>query len=99
MFRYVWGMIHARDSRLYQVNCTLDHVHILTGLHPARSLADLVKEIKVSSSHWIKTNGIFQVFPVESRIRRIHPFDAGKGAADSIYQRPGRAPYEGLVCR
>jgi REP element-mobilizing transposase RayT len=63
MFRYVSGMIHARDSRLYQVNGTLDHVHILTGLHPARSLADFVKEIKVSSSHWIKTNGTFAGFP------------------------------------
>lgn len=62
MFRYIWGLIHARDSRLYRVNSTLDHVHILTDLHPARSLADFVKEIKVSSSHWIKTNGIFTGF-------------------------------------
>jgi putative transposase len=62
-FRYIRGMIHARDSSLYSVNGTLDHVHILTGLHPARSLADFVKEIKVSSSHWIKTNGIFADFP------------------------------------
>jgi putative transposase len=63
MFRYVWGMMNARDSRLYQVNGTLDHVHILTGLHPSRSLADFVKEIKVSSSHWIKTNCTFAGFP------------------------------------
>ena len=62
MFRYIWGMIHARDSRLYRVNSTLDHVHILTDLHPVRSLADFVKEIKVSSSHWIKANGIFADF-------------------------------------
>jgi putative transposase len=56
-------MIHARDSRPYRVNGSLDHLHILTGLHPAQSLADFVKEIKVSSSHWIKTNGIFAGFP------------------------------------
>lgn len=59
MFRYIWGLIRARDSHLYRVNGTLDHVHILTALHPSRSLADFVKEIKVSSSQWIKTNGIF----------------------------------------
>jgi putative transposase len=62
MFRYIWGMIHARDSRLYRVNSTLDHMHILTDLHPSQSLADFVKEIKASSSRWIKTNGIFSGF-------------------------------------
>ncbi len=63
MFRYIWGLIRSRDSRLYRVNGTLDHVHILTSLHPARSLADFVKEIKVGSSHWIKTNSVFTGFP------------------------------------
>ena len=62
LFRYIWGLTRARDSRLYHVNGTLDHVHILAGLHPTRSLADFVKEIKVCSSHWIKTNGIFTGF-------------------------------------
>jgi REP element-mobilizing transposase RayT len=62
LFRYIWGVIRSRDSRLYRVNGTLDHVHMLTGLHPGRSLADFVKEIKVSSSHWIKTNSIFTGF-------------------------------------
>jgi hypothetical protein len=38
-------------------------VHILTGLHPSRSLAEFVKEIKVSSSHWIRTSNIFACFP------------------------------------
>jgi len=63
MFRYIWGLIGSRDSRLYRLNGTLDHVHILTGLHPTRALADFVKEIKVSSSHWIKEKGIFAGFP------------------------------------
>jgi REP-associated tyrosine transposase len=62
LFRYIWGVIRGRDSHLYSVNGTLDHVHILSALHPARSLADFVKEIKVGSSHWIKVNGIFPGF-------------------------------------
>jgi putative transposase len=59
----MWGLIRSRGCLLYRVNGTLDHVHILTGLHPARSLADFVKEIKVGSSHWIKTNKVFNGFP------------------------------------
>ena len=61
LFRYIWGLIHARESRLHRVNATLDHVHILTGLHPTRALADFVKD-KVSSSRWIKENRIFHGF-------------------------------------
>ncbi len=62
MFRYIWGVIRSCDSHLYRVNGTLDHVHILIRLHPARSLSDLVREIKVSSSHWIKKNRVFKDF-------------------------------------
>ncbi len=36
---------------------------MLTSLHPSRSLADLVKELKVGSSQWIKRNGVFTGFP------------------------------------
>lgn len=63
LFRYIWGVVRSRDSNVYRINATSDHVHILTGLHPSRSLADFVKEIKVSSSHWIKANRIFSAFP------------------------------------
>ena len=37
-------------------------MHILSSLHPSRSLSDLVKEIKVGSSHWIKRNRVFTSF-------------------------------------
>jgi REP element-mobilizing transposase RayT len=62
LFRYVWGLIRSRESWLYRVNGTWDHVHILSSLHPSRSLSDLVKEIKVGSSHWIKRNRVFTSF-------------------------------------
>ena len=56
LFRCAWGIIRRRDSRLYRINGTLDHLHILTNLHPSVSLANLVKEIKGGLSHWIKSN-------------------------------------------
>ena len=62
MFRYIWGLIRSRESYLYRINGVVDHVHILTSLHPSWSLADFVKELKVGSSQWIKRNAVFAGF-------------------------------------
>ena len=59
LFRYVWGIVSRRRSRLYRINGTADHLHILTSMHPTVNLSDFVKEIKGASSHWIKTNNVF----------------------------------------
>ncbi len=39
-----------------------DHLHIITHLHPSVSLADLVKDIKVASSIYIKKEDLFKNF-------------------------------------
>ncbi len=39
-----------------------DHIHILCDLHPSVALANFIKDIKVSSSGWIKQNQIFSNF-------------------------------------
>ena len=39
-----------------------DHIHIFTDLHPSVCLSDLVKNIKVASSIWLKANGNFPSF-------------------------------------
>ena len=39
-----------------------DHLHIVTHLHPAVALADLVKDINVASSAYIKTQRLFEHF-------------------------------------
>ncbi len=51
-----------RKSRLYRINGTLDHVHILTSLHPTLCLADFVKEVKGGSSFWMKRSNLFPDF-------------------------------------
>jgi putative transposase len=62
LFRYIWGIISASKSRLYRINGTPDHVHLLSSLHPTVSLSDFVKQIKGKSSYWIKKNNIFPDF-------------------------------------
>jgi len=37
-------------------------LHILTDVHPSISIADFVREIKVSSSLWIKNSKLFPSF-------------------------------------
>jgi REP element-mobilizing transposase RayT len=39
-----------------------DHIHILSDLHPSIALADYIREIKVSSSKWMKASGLFPCF-------------------------------------
>ena len=62
LFRYAWGILKNKDCHLYRIGGVEDHVHILTSLHPTIALADLVKDIKVSTSAWIKENAVFQDF-------------------------------------
>lgn len=62
LYRYISGIVKNRQGHLYRINDVEDHLHILTSLHPAVSLSDLVKDIKTGSSRWIKEHGVFQNF-------------------------------------
>jgi putative transposase len=62
LFRYIWGILKNRESHLYRINGTEDHLHILTSLHPTVNLASLIKDIKTGSSLWIKENSVFRNF-------------------------------------
>jgi len=62
LFRYVWGVVKNKKCHLYRVGGTMDHVHAFSDLHPTVCLSDFVKDIKVSTSTWIKDNKIFQGF-------------------------------------
>lgn len=62
LFKYIWGILNKTNCHLYRINGVEDHLHIVTHLHPSVSLADLVKNIKIASSGFIKDNGIFKNF-------------------------------------
>ncbi len=62
LFNYIWGILKKKKCHLYQINGIEDHIHILTHLHPTIALADLVKDIKVSTSSMIKDENIFPNF-------------------------------------
>lgn len=62
LFRYIWGILKNKKCILYQINGVDDHLHIATHVHPTVAVASLVKDIKVSSSDWIKEQGLFPKF-------------------------------------
>lgn len=62
LYAYISGIIKNKNSHLYRINGVEDHLHILTDLHPSIALADFMREIKVSSSMWMKSCGHFRSF-------------------------------------
>ncbi len=59
LFKYISGIIQNKKCHLYQINGVEDHIHILTHLHPSVALADLVKDIKLASTKFIKEKNLF----------------------------------------
>lgn len=62
LYQYVWGVLKNKSCHLYRIGGIEDHIHIVTHLHPSVSLASLVKDIKLSSSDYIKTQRLFPDF-------------------------------------
>jgi REP element-mobilizing transposase RayT len=54
---YVAGTLNGMGCHSIQVGGIADHVHALFALSRTMALADVVKEIKMSTSKWIKENG------------------------------------------
>ena len=62
LYAYIAGIIKNKNCHLYRINGVEDHLHILTDVHPLIALADFVREIKVSTSLWMKECGLFPLF-------------------------------------
>jgi putative transposase len=62
LYAYIMGIIKGKSCFLYQINGIEDHLHILSDLHPSIALADYIRDIKASSSFWLKRSGKFSKF-------------------------------------
>ena len=62
LYSYIWGIVQNKNGKLFRINGVEDHIHILSDLHPSIALADFIKDIKVSSSIWMKDSGFFPNF-------------------------------------
>lgn len=62
LYGYIVGLLENKKCHPYRINGVEDHIHILTHIHPSVSLSDLVKDIKVSTSKYIKEKKLFAGF-------------------------------------
>lgn len=54
LFKYISGIVTNREHKSIVVNGMSDHAHILLGLNPKESISNLVRDVKRSSSLFIK---------------------------------------------
>ena len=57
MHAYLGGICRNLECPALIVGGIADHVHILSRLSRVISVADLMKELKIQSSKWVKTKG------------------------------------------
>jgi len=62
LYAYITGIIKNKNSHLYRINGIENHLQYSSDVHPSIALADFVREIKVSSSLWIKSSNLFPSF-------------------------------------
>ena len=54
LWAYMGGIAREHDKKALSVGGTDDHVHLLLSLPPMVPLAKAMREIKSSSSHWMR---------------------------------------------
>ena len=62
LFKDIWGILKNKKCHLYRVNGVEDHIHIVTSIHPTIAIANLVKDIKLGSTSFIKEKKLFPAF-------------------------------------
>ncbi len=62
LFNYIVGVLEKKNCHTYSVNGVEDHIHLVFSLHPSVSLSALVKDIKMSTTAFIKEQGLFADF-------------------------------------
>ena len=62
LFKDIWGILKNKKCHLYRINGVEDHIHIVTHIHPTVAISNLVKDIKLGSTSFIKEKKIFPDF-------------------------------------
>ncbi len=84
VFKYIAGIIKAKNQKPIIVNGVADHVHVFVGLKPTMGVADLVRDIKNNSSNFI--NGKNFVDGKFAWQEGYGAFSYAHSQIDSVYQ-------------
>ncbi len=55
LYRYITGIIENKGQKMLAINGMPDHIHIFFGMKPNCCVSDIVREVKKSSTEFIKT--------------------------------------------
>ncbi|TXH55077.1 MAG: IS200/IS605 family transposase [Bacteroidia bacterium] len=56
LYKYITGIVTNKGQKMLAINGVSDHIHLLIGMRPNCCLSDLIREIKKSSTNFIKEN-------------------------------------------
>ena len=62
LYGYIRGILQKKKCHLYRINGMEDHLHIVCEVNPTIAVAVFVRELKSSSSNWMKESGQFPDF-------------------------------------
>jgi len=62
LFNYLTGFFKNKNCHLYRINGVEDHIHIVTHINPNIAISSFVKDIKMSSTDFIKRKKLFSNF-------------------------------------
>ncbi len=62
LYACIYGILRSKNCFVYQIGGIEDHIHIVFELHPSIALANLIKDIKLGATSFIKQKNIFPDF-------------------------------------
>ena len=62
LYKYIWGFVDNKKSKLYRINGSTDHIHLLLDIHPSIGVATFIQNMKVATSLWLKQQVEFRSF-------------------------------------
>jgi REP element-mobilizing transposase RayT len=62
LYSYISGIVKNKNSHMYWINGVENHLHILIDVHASIAYADFIRELKVSTSVWMKSKNLFPLF-------------------------------------
>ena len=80
LYKYLGGIIRNHSGEPIEINGMPDHAHVLTRLDLKTPFPDFMRELKSSSSRWIRSNHQ----PKFSWQRRYGAFTVSESASDAV---------------
>ena len=79
--KYITGIVKNKGSRMLAIKAMTDHMHIFMALDPKTSVSDLMREVKSSSSGFIKKKFNYNLFSWQTG---YGAFSYSKSQIDSV---------------